>query len=134
MDANTERLDAEQLRRMSTTDLVRHALEEARLLVKAEVLVAKQELRAEVAAAKTAGALLGAGAVLAFVGLTLLFVALAVALPVAHWLGALLLGVLVLGGAALCATLGVKRLPKQPLPRTQERLRVDLAAARETLQ
>lgn len=134
MNSETERLDTEQLRRMSTTDLVRHALEEARLLARAEVLVARQELREELAAAKVSGVLLGAGAVLGVAGLTLLLVAAAVALPLPDWLGTLLVGLVVLGVAALCAGLGAKRLPKKPLPRTQARLRTDLALTRETLQ
>ena len=40
--------DQEQLRQMSTADLVKHAVDEARLLVKAEVLYAKRELREEI--------------------------------------------------------------------------------------
>ena len=39
--------------------------------------------------------------------------------------------VLVSGGLAFA---GVKRLPKKPLPHTQERLKTDLARTRETLQ
>jgi Putative Actinobacterial Holin-X, holin superfamily III len=134
MDVETERLDSEQLRRMSTVELFRHALDEARLLVRAEVLIARQELRDELAAAKVAGILLGAGGVLGLVGLTLLFVAAAVALPLPQWLGALVLGVVILAVAAICAFAGTKRLPKRPLPRTQERVRTDLAVAREQLQ
>ena len=73
--------EQEQLHGLSTADLVRHALEEARLLAKAEVLHAKEELKQELGAAKTAGILLGACATLALTALSVLFVALALALP-----------------------------------------------------
>lgn len=134
MELESERLEREQLETLSTTDLVRHALVEARLLVKAEVLHAKKELREEIKAARTSGILLGAGAVLALVGVTMLFVTLALALPLAKWLAALIVAVVVLAVGGGLAFAGVKRLPKKPLPHTQERLRTDFSLTRETLQ
>lgn len=134
MELESERLERRQLETLSTAELVRHALAEAKLLVKAEVLHAKKELREEVKAARTSGILLGAGAVLALVGLTLLFVALVGALPLSLWLSALIVGVVVLLVAGGLAFTGVKRLPKKPLPHTQERLKTDFNLARETLQ
>ena len=134
MDVESERLDRARLEHLSTTELVRHALTEAKLLVRAEVLHAKKELREEVKAARTSGILLGAGAVLALVSLAAFIVAAGLALPVRDWLGVLLAGLffLVLGGVLAFA--GVKKLPKKPLPHTQERLKTDLSLTRETLQ
>ena len=134
MDVESERLDRARLEHLSTTELVRHALTEAKLLVRAEVLHAKKELREEVKAARTSGILLGAGAVLALVSLAAFVVAAGLALPVRDWLGVLLAGLffLVLGGVLAFA--GVKKLPKKPLPHTQERLKTDLSLTRETLQ
>ncbi len=134
MEIESERLERSQLETLSTAELVRHALAEARLLVKAEVLHAKKELRDELKAARTSGILLGAGFVLALCGLAVLFVALGLALPLSAWLGVLLVGVAVLIIAGGLGWLGVKRLPKKPLPHTQERLKTDFELARETLQ
>src|SRR4051812_41419733 len=69
---------------LSTPDLVRHALEEAKLYAKAEVLHAKRELQDELKAAKIAGAMFGVAAVLALCGLSVLFVSLALALPMSQ--------------------------------------------------
>jgi Flp pilus assembly protein TadB len=134
VELESERLEREQLESLSTAELIRHAIEEARLLARAEVLHAKKELREEVKAARTAGILLGAGGVLGLGGLAALFVAVGLSLPLVPWLGVLLVGaflVLLAGGLAFA---GVKRLPKKPLPHTQERLKTDLTRTRETLQ
>ncbi len=132
MDVETERLDAEQLRRMSTAELVRHALDETRHLVRAEVQVAREELREEVAEARVAGVLLGAGGALAVAGLTLLLVAVALSLPLRPSGGALLVGLIVLLVGAVVGIAGLRRIPRRPMPRTQERLRKELRFARET--
>lgn len=134
MELESERLERRQLESLSTAELIRHAIEEARLLARAEVLHAKKELQGELKAAKTAGILLGAGAVLGLVALTALFVAVGLVLPVAEWLGVLLVGVALLLLAGGLAFAGVKRLPKKPLPHTQERLKEDITRTRETLQ
>lgn len=134
MELESERLERRQLESLSTAELIRHAIEEARLLARAEVLHAKKELQGELKAARTAGILLGAGAVLGLVALTALFVAVGLVLPVAEWLGVLLVGVALLLLAGGMAFAGVKRLPKKPLPHTQERLKEDITRTRETLQ
>ncbi|MCP3099668.1 phage holin family protein [Myxococcus sp. K15C18031901] len=134
MDLESERLERSQLETLSTSELLRHALSETRLLVRAEVLHAKKELRDEVKAARTAGILLGAGAVLALDALAVLFVALGLALPLGAALGVLLVGVAVLVVAGLLVFSGIKRLPKKPLAHTQERLKLDYQLTRETLQ
>jgi hypothetical protein len=134
VELESERLERRQLESLSTTELIRHAIDEARLLARAEVLHAKKELQEELKAARAAGILLGAGGVLGLVGLTALFVAVGLVLPLAQWFGVLLVGVFLVLLAGGLAFAGVKRLPKQPLPHTQERLKTDLARTRETLQ
>lgn len=134
MDLESERLERTQLESLSTTELIRHALAETRLLVKAEVMHAKKELQDELKAARTAGILLGAGAVLALTSLAVLFVALGLALPLGEALGVLLVGVGLLVISGLLLFVGVKRVPKKPLPHTQERLKMDFERTRETLQ
>ena len=109
-------------------------MDEARLLVRAEVLVARQELQDEVASAKTAGILAGAGLGLALSGLSLLFVALAAALPLTLWLAALLVGIVLLLVAGLLAWGASKKAPTKPMARSQERLKRDFALTRESLQ
>ncbi len=134
VELESERLERSQLETLSTAELVRHALAEAKLLVKAELLHAKKELREEVKAARTSGILLGVALTLSLCGLAALFVAVGLALPLSAWLGVLLAGVFVLLVAGGLAWAGVKRLPKKPLPHTQERLKTDFDLARETLQ
>ncbi|WP_257450980.1 phage holin family protein [Archangium lipolyticum] len=134
MELESERLERRQLESLSTAELIRHAIEEARLLARAEVLHAKKELREEVKAARTSGILLGAGAVLGLVGLAALLVAAGLALPLAQWLGVLLVGVFLVLLAGGLAFAGARRLPKKPLSHTQERLKTDIARTRETLQ
>ncbi len=134
MELESERLERRQLESLSTAELVRHAIEEAKLLARAEVLHAKKELQEEIKAARTAGILLGMGAVLALVGLCALVIAAGLALPLAEWLGVLLVGVLVLAVGGGLALMGTKRLPKKPLVHTQERLKTDLTRTREALQ
>ncbi|NOJ77820.1 phage holin family protein [Myxococcus xanthus] len=134
MDLESERLERSQLETLSTAELIRHALAETRLLVRAEVMHAKKELREELKAARTAGILLGAGAVLALTALAVLFVALGLALPMAQALGVLVVGVVLLAIAGVLLFLGRKRVPKKPLPHTQERLKTDYQLTRETLQ
>jgi Flp pilus assembly protein TadB len=134
VELESERLERRQLESLSTAELVRHAIEEARLLARAEVLHAKKELQEELKAARTAGILLGAGAVLALVGLCALFIAVGLALPLAAWLGVLLVGLAVLVAGGVLALMGSKRLPKKPLVHTQERLKTDLVRTREALQ
>lgn len=134
MDLESERLERSQLETLSTPELIRHALAETRLLVKAEVMHAKKELRQELQAAKLAGILLGAGAVLALTSLAVLFVALGLALPLGAAVGVLIVGAVLLAVAGLLLFLGTKRIPKKPLVHTQERLKTDFQMTRETLQ
>jgi len=119
------------LRNLSTADLIRHALEEAKLYAKAEVLHAKRELQEEVRAAKRAGIFFGIAGVLALTALSVLFVALALALPMAQALSALVVGLALLAVGGVCALLGRRALPRKPLPQTAERLKFDWTLAKE---
>jgi len=131
---NRERmLDEAELRAMSTGELVRHAIAEAQLLARAEILHAKQELKSEIKAAKKAGIFLGAALALALSGLAILLATIAVALPMAEWVSFLIVGFVILGIAGGLGFLGVKSLPKKPLPKTQERLKKDFVLTREQL-
>lgn len=118
-------------RELSTAQLFRHALEETKLLARAEVEHAKLEMKAELREALTAGIAIGVGAVLGLCGLTLLFMAIVVALPIVEWGAALIVGGALLFIAAISAAIGVRRLPKKPMDRTQQRLKRNVELTRE---
>jgi hypothetical protein len=123
----------QELREKSTAELIRNALDEVKLLAKAEVLHAKQEMRDEVVRAKKAGILGGLSLGLGLCGLAVLFVALALALPWSEALAALVVGLVLVIFAGLAAVLARRSLPKRPLQKTQERIRTDFTLAREQL-
>lgn len=134
MELESEQLERKQLESLSTAELVRHAIDEARLLARAEVLHAKKELQEELKAARTAGILLGAGGVLGLTGLAVLLVAVGLLLPLTAWVGVGVVGIVLAAIAGLLVTLGFKRLPAKPLLHTQERLKTDITRTREALQ
>lgn len=120
----------QRLQEMATTELVHHALDELKLLVRAEVLHAKQELREELAQTKLVAILLGAGVGVALCGLSVLFVALAVALPLPEGWAMLVVGLALLVAAGVCAGLGYRKLPRKPMSKTRKRIREDVAMVR----
>jgi peptidoglycan/LPS O-acetylase OafA/YrhL len=115
---------------MATTELVHHALDELKLLVRAEVLHAKQELHQELARTKLVAILLGAGVGVALCGLSVLFVALAVGLPLPEDWAMLIVGVALLVAAVVCAGLGYRKLPRKPMSKTRKRIQEDVAMVR----
>ncbi|MGA9524450.1 MAG: phage holin family protein [Myxococcaceae bacterium] len=120
-------------RDLSTSELIRHALEEAKLLARAEVSHARLELREELRGARNAGIALGVAATLGLCGLSLLFVAVAAAFPMELWGATLIVAGVVLTIAGIAAAIGARRLPKKPLERTRTRLLDDLQVTRERL-
>ncbi len=120
-------------RELSTSELIRHALDEARLLARAEVAHARLELREELRAARAAGIALGVAATLGLCGLALLFVALAAALPLELWGAASIVALVLFAIAGIAAAIGARRFPKRPLERTRSRLLDDLQVTRERL-
>ena len=134
MELGEQRLDEAQLRSMSTVELVRHAMTEMKLLIRAEALHARTELRQELHEARNAGILLGAALFLAPAGLAVALMAIVLALPGQQWIWALVLGVVVLALAVVLIFLAVNRLPRHPLSRTRDRLKLDWMLTREELQ
>jgi uncharacterized membrane protein YqjE len=116
--------------REATAELFREAIDETRELVRLEVALAKEELRSELARAKLGGIALGAGASAALSGVTMCFVAIAMAFTM-EWLAALIIGGILLVLAAALALGGYKTLPKQPLEETKDRIETDLKQLRE---
>jgi hypothetical protein len=134
VELGEQRLDEAQLRNMSTVELVRHGMTEMKLLIRAEMLHARTELKAELKEARNAGILIGAALFLAPAGLAIALMPIVFALAEPRWLVSLILGLVVLGAAVLLGLLAVKRLPKQPLSRTRDRLKLDWILTREELQ
>jgi uncharacterized membrane protein YqjE len=122
----------QRLQEMATTELVHHALNELKLLVQAEVLHAKQEMRQELARTKLVAILFGAAVGIALCGLSVLFVALAVALPLPEGWAMLIDGIVLLLAAVVCAGLGYRKLPRTPMAKTRKRIREDVAMARSS--
>lgn len=122
-----ERLPLEQA---STVDLVREALDEAKELVRLEVEIAKDEVKQEVAQTKKAA--IGFGVALAFALVVLSLLAVAIVLAVGGTAAAALAvaGVfLVLGGVA--GYVGYTMIPKKPMDKTLTRVKRDVNQLKE---
>ncbi len=113
-----------------TAALVREAIAETRELVKLEIVLAKDEILAEVEQARRGAMALGAAAALAVGGLALLVIALVQALAAGALLS-LLLGASLLLLAGVAAYRGWRRVPRHPLDRTRRRLSADLTSFKE---
>jgi len=114
----------------SSTELVKEAVEEAKELIRLEVELAKDEVKREAADAKNAGIAFGIGVAVLLVGVSLLFVALALAIfpgPIPS----LVLGLALVTAAVLACAAGVKLLPKKPLAETRRRIEADVERVRE---
>jgi len=121
-------------RDLATSELLRHAIAEVKLLARAEILHARLEMKRELRLGMRAGILLGVAVTLGLCGLALLFVTLALALPMAAWGGALVVGLGLLIIAAITGAIGAKLLPKKPMERTRSRLMEDVNLTKERLQ
>jgi hypothetical protein len=122
---------AEETRQEPTAELVREAIDETRELARLEVELAKEELWSELRQAKAGAISIGAGAGAALSGVTLCFVAIAMAFRM-EWLAALVIGGILLALAALLALAGYKGLPRRPfLGGTKERVQMDLKQLKE---
>ena len=118
-------------RQERTAELFREAIDETRELARLEVELAKEELWTELRSAKVGAIGLGGGAAAALSGVTMCFVAIAMAFHL-EWLAALIIGgILLVLGAAL-AIGGYSALPRRPLlGETKERIETDLKRLRE---
>ncbi len=113
--------DRETLETIRTTELLK------------ELLHARLELKEELLRAKSAGILLGSCVGLLICGISVAFVGLALALPIAEPASAFIVAGFLLGVAAVCGIAGYRGLPKRPMQKTQQRIKEDLALARERL-
>ncbi len=113
-----------------TADLIREALDETRDLVRLEVALAREELKAELTQAKTGGFALGSAAAAGIAAFTMFMVTIALAFAI-KWLAALIIGGVLLAMAGALALGGWKLMPKEPLGETRERIGSDLKQLKE---
>jgi uncharacterized membrane protein YqjE len=109
----------------SMVDLVKEAFTEATALIKTELALAREEAEQQLAEAKRTGILIGLGAATAILGLSMLLVAMVLAISPSP-LPALITGAVLLAGTAVVGFIAYRSRPQKPLPHTQERLREDL--------
>jgi VIT1/CCC1 family predicted Fe2+/Mn2+ transporter len=115
---------------VATTDLVRTAIDDTRTLVRAEVALARDEIRREIREAKASGIALGSAAVLAIVALALLLTALALVIHLGA-LSVFIVGLVLLATAAIAGWVGYRALPRQPMDETRHRVARDVTALTE---
>jgi hypothetical protein len=122
---------AEEASQERTAELFREAIEETRELARLEVELAKEELWTELRSAKVGGIAMGAGAGAAVSGVTMCFVAIAMAFH-REWLAALIIGGILVVLAAALVLGGYASLPRRPfLGETKERIETDLKQLKE---
>lgn len=127
--APSERSPA-MLEEASTADLVKEAMDEARELVRLEVALAKEEVKEELKQVQHAAISGGVALTAAILALTMLAVALVLALGGTALAAVLVaVGFLVIAGAA--AFIGYGMLPKSPMNKTRHRLENDVNQLKE---
>jgi hypothetical protein len=127
----THRVDPiEPAAELSTSELVRQALDESRELVRLEMRLAQEELRDDVRKLKWGGILMALAGAMFVVALAMFDVAVVLALGGTANV-ALIVAFIVLGEVAVLAFFGYRLLPKKPLERTRARLATDVHALKE---
>jgi hypothetical protein len=114
----------------SSAQLIREALEEVRVLARAEVDLAKEDVRDELRRVEGAAIGFGVAAGCALLFLVLLVVALVLALG-GTAVVALLVAACLLVIAVIAGLIGYFVLPRKPLDKTRRRLGTDMRELRE---
>jgi len=120
---------------LSNRELWKTLMSDATELVKTEVALAKTELRRDLKQEATMAAGIGAGALLAYAGIVMLFVTVALALATAMpgWGAALVVAGLLFAGAGASAAIGWARRVRTPLERTRREAQATLTLAKERI-
>jgi hypothetical protein len=128
-DANAD----SNLEAMSGGVLIKEIAREIQHLVKAQIALARVEVRANVAAEAKTAAGLGIGAVTVLIGVNLLLVTailgLATVLP--GWAAGLIVSGVVLATAATVGVVGWRKRVRRPLVRTRHELEEDVKWTKE---
>jgi hypothetical protein len=120
---------------LSNRALWKTLLSDTTELVKTEVALAKTELRRDLKQEATMAAGIGAGALLAYAGIVLLFVTVVLALSAVMpaWAAGLVVTGLLFAAAAAAALIGWSRRVRTPLERTRREAGAALALAKERI-
>jgi uncharacterized membrane protein YqjE len=118
---------------LSNRELWKTLLSDATELVKTEVTLAKAELRQDLKQEASMAAGMGAGALLAYAGVVLLFVTVVLALAqvMPGWAAGLIMTGLLFAAAGASAALGWAKRVRKPLERTRREAQATLALAKE---
>lgn len=117
----------------SASELLGQTIDQGKRLAQAEFEAARQELREDAREALKGLGLLGLSAGLGLGGAIALSVSLALALRTRPASVTLLVGLGMIGGAAVLALQGVRVLPKRPMAQTLEQVQEDVEMVREQL-
>jgi uncharacterized membrane protein YqjE len=120
---------------LSNRDLWKTLLSDATELVKTEVTLAKTELRRDLKREASMAAGMGAGALLAYAGIILLFVTVVLALGTVMpaWAAGLVMTGLLFAAAGASAALGWAKRVRTPLERTRREAQATLSLAKERI-
>jgi hypothetical protein len=120
---------------LSNRELWKTLLSDASELVKTEVALAKSELRRDLKREATMAAGVGAGALLAYAGIVLVFVTVVLALArvMPAWGAGLVVTGLLFAAAGASAALGWARRVRKPMERTRREAQATFALARERI-
>jgi hypothetical protein len=114
----------------SASQLVREALDDMRVLARAEVQLAKEDVREDLRRVEGAAIGFGAAAACALLVLVLLIVALVLAIGPSA-IAALLVAAGFLGLGVVAGAVGYAAMPRKPLDRTRQRLGTDVRELKE---
>ena len=123
---------ADRVRDLPARELLEDSLHDARVLIEKEIALAKAELRSDLKSEIRMARDLGIAAVLGICGLSVVFVAgaLALGLVLTPWLAALLVGGALLLLAVAFGAAGWAHRVKSPLEITRQTLKEDLQWAK----
>lgn len=101
-----------EYRQESTRQLIQDFLAEAQTLARSEIILAKEELRADVREASRGAGLIGVGGAMLYAGMLCLvgFLVALLSLAMKVWVAALLVGLVVVGVGAMLAMDGRSKL------------------------
>jgi uncharacterized membrane protein YqjE len=121
----------------SISDVLQDIIRNIQEIVRSEVRLAKTEIREEASKAKTAGAMVGAGAVSAIFGVFFLLLAIVYALirVVPDWAAALMVSIFLTVAAGLLVTAGVRQFKQvHPTPdKTVENVKENVKWAKQQI-
>ena len=122
---------------MSSRDIVKELVDDASLLMKRQVVLARIEAMHQLKKEKTVAEVLGTAGAVGYAGVVMLLVCAALAIGQAlngmYWLGALIVGGGLLFVATVMGAIGWSRRVREPLPRSRREAEKELTWAKHQL-